>query len=56
VFLDVCAAFPYVWLILLVEMYVEEVSIVVVYPSGIGVSDVEVTMWVIDQCLSVEFV
>ena len=46
----------YVWLVLLVETYIEEVSIVIVYPSGIGVGDVEVMVQVIDQCLSVEFV
>ena len=53
---DVHVAFPYVWLVLLVEAYVEEVSVVVVYPSGVGVSDVEVTMGIVDQCLSVKFV
>jgi hypothetical protein len=54
--LDVCAAASYVRLVLLIESYVEEVSEVVVYPSGIGVGDVEVTVGVIDQCLTVEFV
>ena len=53
---DVCAAVSYVGLVLLVESYVEEVSEVVVYPSGIGVGGVEVTMGVIDQRLTVEFV
>ena len=54
--LDVCAAASYIGLVLLVESYVEEVSEVVVYPSSIGMGGVEVSMRVINQCLTVEFV
>jgi hypothetical protein len=53
VLLNVYATFSYVGLVLLVEAYIEEVSVVVVYPSSIGVSDVKVMVGIVDQCLSV---